>query len=70
MGISRRGGGLRVIVDGEIAVERRSPPTRRTLLRREELDLAPYMGQVIALEIFDDDPKGQIFLDDLRLTAR
>ena len=36
----------------------------------EGVDLSEFMGQSIAIEVFDDDPKGQVFVDDLRFTTQ
>ena len=70
MGVHGRGGGLRILNGDRVLLERRSPPTRRTRLRRGEVDLSEFVGQSIAIEVFDDDPKGQVFVDDLRVTAQ
>ena len=64
----RKGGGLAVLVDGKRVKTRRPPPQKRPKLRRGAIDLKEFQGQEIQLQLFDDDPKGRVFLDDLRLT--
>jgi len=66
----KRGGGLRVVADGQTLVTRRPPPRARLRLRRGEIDLSAHLGKRVHLEVFDDDPAGGVYVDDLRFTSK
>jgi len=63
-----RAGGIRVLKNGKTVLTRRVRRTRRPQFRRVSLDLSEHLGQAIRLEVFDDDKKGSLWIDDLRLT--
>ena len=68
LGVQGRGGGLRVLAGNRQIANRRSPRSKRGRLRRGEINLAAHVGKAIRLELYDDDPAGRLYVDDLRFT--
>jgi hypothetical protein len=57
---------LRVLVDGR-EVARRAPAGRADTLDRLELDVSRWRDHDAVIELLDDDPRGTLRVDDLRL---
>jgi hypothetical protein len=58
---------VRVLVDGR-EVARRAGNGRADALDRHELDVSKWRGREAVVALVDDDPRGQLRVDDLRLT--
>ena len=61
--------GVRLEVNGKVVARVAPIRQKRLELRREVVDVTPWRGQQGVLHVFDDDPKGKIAFDDVRLGA-
>ena len=59
--------GVRLEVGGEPVARVTPVRQKRPTFRREVIDISPWRGQTGVLTIFDEDPKGKISVDDVRL---
>ena len=52
----------------EMKMTSRSPRSKRGRLRRGDINLTAHVGKAVRLELYDDDPAGRLYVDDLRFT--
>lgn len=65
-GSGKRKVGVRLLIDGKPVATRRGTGTRRSP-RRVRLDTARWRGKAGQLQLWDDDPSGDLLVDDLRM---
>ncbi len=59
---------LQVKVDDAVVARGPRMRQRRLHLQRVDLDLAPWVGREVVIELLDGDERGELAVDDLRLT--